>query len=131
MLLANCLSINEVNYLRQIKNKDQISIRITNHFFERWNERVKSPKFKYKQDLINYLEALYCNKKIHQIKDKHYIINDDIIAVIKTKQNKRLALFITTYGSTVNNPILYNMCIDGDIHKNFRKYGKLNLDYIY
>lgn len=130
MLLAERLS-DEKKYTYKTK-KSNINLTVTNHFFKRWNERVKNPKFKYKKDLTEFLESMLFKREIHWIKNDHYIINDDIIIiakVIKIEKNKNKVILVTTYGSTKNNPILYNMCLDGDIEENFKKYGKLNFDY--
>lgn len=130
-LLAERLSIEEKIHLQRIvKDKDSVNMIITYHFFERWNERIERPKFEDRKSLANYLEYKVYNKGMQQIKNNHHIIDDDIVIVAKRTRKKNEFVLLTTYGSAKNNPILYNMCVCGDIQKNFSKYGKLNLDYI-
>lgn len=129
MLLAKLLSTEEKIHLQRVVNKNYTTIIITDHFLKRWNERIKKPKFEHKKDLATYLENMTYRRKIHRIKNNHHIIDDDIIIVAeKSKKNRNEIILVTTYGSTINNPILYNMCMSGDIYKNFKKYGKLNLN---
>lgn len=130
MLLAERLSTEEIMYLQSFVNKKQANIKVTEHFFERWNERVRSPKFENKENLTSYLENKALRKRICKINSNHHIIDNDIIIVTKKSQNKNEFILVTTYGSTTNNPILYNMCVYGDAEKNFKKYGKINLDYV-
>lgn len=129
MLLAERLTIEEMEHLRRAANKKTVDMIITDHFFERWNERIENPKFSEKENLALYLEIIASNGKMERIQRNHHIIDDDIIIVAKKVKNKNQYVLVTTYGSTKNNPMLYNMCVSGDAEKNFKKYGKLNLDY--
>lgn len=129
MLLAERLTIEEMEHLRRAANKKTVNMIITNHFFDRWNERIENPKFKEKGKLASYLETMSSYGKVERIQRNHHIIDDDIIIVAKKNKNKNEYVLVTTYGSTRNNPILYNMCVCGDAEDNFKKYGRLNLDY--
>ena len=128
MLLAERLTIKEIAQLKRVIDEPGINVVVTNHFVQRWRERVKVPSIYYRNDLIQYLETILRDKRIEQINDNHFIIDDDIIIVGKYSNNNNKFVFITTYGSTKDNPILYNMCVVGDVNENLRKYGKLSLN---
>lgn len=129
-MLINYLDTNLINSLYKIANPNIPKFIVTKHFFDRWNERIKKHKFKNKRELEKYINRMYLEDKIQNLKDEFYIIDDDVIVVISYSKDQRLAYLITVYGSCKNNPVIYNLCLTSDIVKELRKYGKLNLNFV-
>lgn len=111
------------------KGRSPDDFRITTHFLERWNERVGSPHFKEKEELLDYLKVVIKKHKPVHISEDCYQFKDLLITTI-IEDGK--IVFITTYGSFKDNPMLYNILLtDGvrGVRATHRKYGKLQLNY--
>lgn len=122
----NNKKINNKNIFKNRKNED---FRFTNHFFKRWNQRMKCPKFEYKDDLEKYIKENYPAKKIKHISGDYYIMDNIIITCTKDNTDNSL-LFVTVYGTVEDNFILYNILITEGakgVSKTHKKYGKIKL----
>lgn len=112
-----------------MKQLNPDKFRFTDHFFERWTERMPSYPFKNKKDLGIYIELLYRQYGADHIDGDFYLINN-ILVTISNKQNTNSELFITVYGTVEDNPILYNLLItkgEKGVRKAHREYGKLTI----
>ena len=118
--------INKVNIF---EGKDVNSFSFTNHFFDRWNERIPSLHFSTKYELENYIKAIYDPKIISHISGNYYFLNNLIItADIDYKDGS--IVFITVLGTIENNPVLYNVLVTQGVKgmNNMRRmYGKVNI----
>lgn len=111
-------------YRNIFAGKDIDKINVTNHFLERWNERLDEIHFNSKEDLEDYLLKNYDYKNVEYLHGDHYSINGTHVTA--TYDNNRV-VFITTMGNLDNHPVLYNMICSGDFNHFIKKYGKLNL----
>lgn len=111
------------------KGSNPDDFRVTNHFLERWNERVGSPYFHNKDELLEYLRCICKKRKPVHISEDCYQIQD--LLVTTTAENNKI-LFITTYGTYRDNPMLYNLLLTEGVkgvRTAHKKYGKLQLNY--
>lgn len=107
---------------------DPENFRFTNHFFQRWNERMTSQPFEKKEDLEEYIRLLYQNNKIEYINGDYYIIDEILFTATADRDNG--IVFITVYGMTHENQVMLNILLTKGakgINKANRKYGKINL----
>ena len=105
-------------------------IKVSNHFLERWNERIKQIKFTTKNDLENYIKRNYNKSNVYKL-DKDQYLMDGILGgiYITAIKDKDKIMFITTLGTYNDNPVLYNIISSGKKDEIFEKYGKMNLSY--
>lgn len=121
--MKDCIGIRGVF---QGKNVDKF--RFTNHFHERWNERMEK-KFEKKEDLENFIKANYTIEDISHVNGDYYMV-DNLMMTCVLDEKLGNVLFITTYGKKEDNPILYNVLITEGakgIKAIQGKYGKMNL----
>lgn len=121
--------INNKNIFKGSKKSD---FRFTNHFFDRWNERVANPIFENKIDLEDYIKENFNHKNIEHISGDYYIM-DDLIITCANDENDGHIIFITIYGTIEDNPILYNVLITQGVYgvkKTHKLYGKININQI-
>ena len=111
------------------KNRNNEDFRFTNHFFNRWNQRIKTPKFENKFELEDYIKKNYPAKKMQHISGDYYLMNNIITTCTIDKTDNSL-LFVTIYGTIEDNYILYNILITEGakgVSKIHKKYGKIKL----
>lgn len=111
------------------KNRKKEDYRFTYHFLDRWNERIKSPKFEYKDDLEKYIKKNYGPNNIKKISGDYYLMGDIIVTCTEDSTDDTL-LFVTIYGKVEDNYILYNILTTegaNSVTKIQKKYGKINL----
>lgn len=99
-------------------------INVTDHFLERWNERLDGRCFASKEELESYLLENFDMKNVEYLYGDHY--NVDGYHVTATYENNGI-VFITTMGSLDENPVLYNMICSGKLNYAIKTYGKLSL----
>lgn len=100
---------------------------ITNHALEKWKTRVDDRNYlglKSKEDLVKYMQKMYEENKIERLFGDFFLINNDIIAVMKIADNNTFVV-ITFYGRRSRNPLLYNLKV---LLKGRKKYGNVMLD---
>lgn len=98
---------------------------LTDHFFERWNERI-GVKFTSKAGMVDYIRSNYDYECVVHISKDHYLVGGIYVTAIK--ENGRI-IFITTLGTYNENPMLYNAMMIGEYDSTIKQYGKMNLAY--
>lgn len=114
-----------INKVNAFKGKKVDSFRFTNHFFQRWNERMPSWSFKDKEDLEEHIRELYKKNKIEYLCGDYYILDDILLTAANDNDG---IVFITVYGLTMDNPVLMNLLITQGpkgLKKAQRLYGKM------
>jgi hypothetical protein len=99
-------------------------INVTDHFLERWNERLDEIYFSSKEELERYLLENYDYNNVEYLYGDHYNIGGTHVTA--TYENNGI-VFITTMGNLDEQPVLYNMICSGKLNYAIREYGKLNL----
>lgn len=106
------------------------NIKISDHFFERWNERISRIQFEKKEDLESYIKINYNKKYVEKLWGDHYLIGKIMGGIYVTaKIEDKNILLITTLGTYIDNPVMYNVIISGKLNKVVKKYGKIDLAY--
>lgn len=105
-------------------------LQITDHFFERWNERVERLKFDNKEELELYIKRNFNRKKVEHLYGDHYLL-EPIMGGIYVTANKdeNSIVLITTLGTYLDNPVMYNIIKSGELNRTIKRYGKINLGY--
>lgn len=110
------------NIFRGKNNKD---LNITDHFLERWNERISEELFNSKEELEEYILSIYKPSEVEHLYKDHYLICGNIYVTAALEENG--IVLITTLGTYEDNPVLYNVITTGQLKNTIKKYGKLNL----
>lgn len=112
------------------KNCNTEDIVLSDHFFERWNERIKRINFKSKEDLQKYIRRNFNKRNMYHLDGDHYLMDKMIGGIYLTavKEDGRIYL-ITTLGLYKDNPVMYNIITSGEMKKIISKYGKINLSH--
>lgn len=124
---SNKFNVKAVNVFR---NCEADNLDISDHFLERWNERVGRLRFEKKDELAAYINRNYNNRDVEHLWGDHYLIDGIMggIYVTARREGEKVVL-ITTLGTYTDNPIIYNMITSGEINKTIRKYGKIDLAF--
>ncbi|MCK9471267.1 MAG: hypothetical protein M0Q88_05900 [Bacilli bacterium] len=103
------------------------NIVVSDHFLERWNERVGRIRFDTKEELEEYLRLNSNPNDIEHLYGDHYFIKNIMggIYVVAEETNNGI-LLITTFGTYKNNPVILNVILSGELNKTLKKYGKMN-----
>lgn len=109
------------NIFEGLRNVD---INVTDHFLERWNERLDTRDFESKEELQEYLMEMFDPRDVEHLHGDHYLVCGNYVTA--TIENNGI-VFITTLGSYEDNPVLYNVILSGKLNHTLKKYGKLNL----
>lgn len=106
--------------------KDSYSERfnVTDHFLERWNERLDAERFNTKEELEEYLMKTFDPRDVEHLHSDHYLVCGNYVTATLEKNG---IVFITTLGSYDDNPVLYNIISSGKLNHTIKKYGKLSL----
>lgn len=123
------MSKNKYKKKNVFKKKRAEDYRFTDHFFERWNQRIKNPQFDTKEEMGEYIKKIYPPKSVCHIDGDYYLI-DDIIVTCTEDKNNDAVLFVTVYGKVEDNFILYNiLTTEGarGVVKTQKRYGKIEL----
>lgn len=112
-------------YRNIFAGKRDKEINITDHFLQRWNERMDGMDFETKKDLESHILSMYEPGEVEHLWADHYLICGNIY-VTATLENNGI-VFITTLGTYENNPVLYNVISSGQLKSTIKKYGKMNL----
>lgn len=103
---------------------------LSDHFLERWNERINDIKFETKYELRNYIERNYNNNHIEHLHGDHYLMGDMMGGLYITARKVKDGIFlITTLGTYKDNPVIYNIITSGEMDEIFKRYGKIELNY--
>lgn len=116
-----------INKQNAFKGKKSEDFRFTNHFYERWDERMPSMKFDSKEALEAYVKSLYDNSKLEYVCGDYYILDDILFTAAEDNGG---IVFITVYGLTSDNPVLMNLLLTQGpkgIRKAQRLYGKMTI----
>ncbi|MCQ4924871.1 hypothetical protein NE686_17345 [Tissierella carlieri] len=113
------------NLFKKCKKMD---LHLSNHFFERWNERVSRLKFETKEELESYIRTNYSDRNVEHLWGNYYLIDGIMGGIYITAQgNGKTVLLTTTLGTYLDNPVIYNMITSGKINNIVKKYGKIDL----
>lgn len=118
-----------INKKNIFKGQNSESYRFTHHFFRRWNERIKEPRFDNKKELADYIRKKYPANIVKHVSGDYYIMSNLIVTCAEDKKKNNI-VFITVYGTIENNPILYNILITQGVKgvkKTHKLYGKIPL----
>lgn len=118
-----------INKINIFDGRDSEDFSFTNHFFERWNERVASPSFEEKADMEEYIKSIYRTDIITHISGDYYFLDNLIITADMDRKHDSI-VFITVYGTIEDNIILYNILVTEGVKgvkKATKRYGKINL----
>jgi hypothetical protein len=116
-----------INKINAFKGKNVDSFRFTNHFFERWNERMPSHTFSTKEDMETHVKSIYKYNKVEHISGDYYVMDDLLFTAAEDNGG---VVFITVYGLTGDNPVLMNLLLTQGskaIRKAHRMYGKMTI----
>ena len=118
---------NKKNIFRTCNAEDII---LSDHFFDRWNERVQRITFNDKAELEEYIKTNFDKNKMYHLNGDHYLLDGIMggIFITADKKNDKIKL-ITTLGTYNDNPVVYNLIISGEMNSIIKRYGKINLGY--
>lgn len=108
------------------KGRTVDDFRFTNHFLDRWNDRMSDQSFESKELLESHIKNGFNSSELEHLWGDNYLLNG---VYVTARVEKDGIVFITTLGTYQENPFLYNVISAGQLNKTIKKYGKLDLSF--